>query len=252
MATRGMDLCCFARDLLSGKQPVSIPRVTIFLLIDMPRWILCLQWHKTIHYVQPINLFVQPPAKADQRKVPPSPLMLSSLLHHADGQQPFRTIFAHQTQWNFCESYAILKIDPLTEISVRHCRCACDGPNEQRLQWLVKGDMNVWLMSNMLNYWPLAFYFVTRQSHCSYISFCRNNFHGYKSSLVTENNALKKNIPTKSSLNGYCILSCKGTPSSKYPPWFIHTLLKISSWFSISRKSLPPPTFSSSPIVRWP
>ena len=45
-----MDWCYFAWYLLSAKQHKSIPRVTIFLLVDMPWLILCLPQHKTIKY----------------------------------------------------------------------------------------------------------------------------------------------------------------------------------------------------------
>ena len=39
---QGTDLWCFAEALLSAKHDKSIPRVTIFFLIAMPWWILCL------------------------------------------------------------------------------------------------------------------------------------------------------------------------------------------------------------------
>ena len=44
------------------------------------------------------------------------PLEHGSLLHHSDGQQASRIIFARQSQRNLCESYVILRIYPMTEI----------------------------------------------------------------------------------------------------------------------------------------
>ena len=42
--------------------------------------------------------------------------MISSLLHHSDGQQPFRMFFALQRQRNLRESYAVLIIYPMMAI----------------------------------------------------------------------------------------------------------------------------------------
>ena len=50
MVTREMDLCSFSQGCPSEKLHISIPRVSIFLLIDMPWWILCPPGHKTITY----------------------------------------------------------------------------------------------------------------------------------------------------------------------------------------------------------
>ena len=48
IVTRWMDLYCFALGLPSATLHKSIMKVTIFLLIDKPWWILSLQWRKTI------------------------------------------------------------------------------------------------------------------------------------------------------------------------------------------------------------
>ena len=50
MVTRGMDLCSITHGFLSEKVHKSIPRVTIFLLIDTSWWMLCLPIHKTLTY----------------------------------------------------------------------------------------------------------------------------------------------------------------------------------------------------------
>ena len=48
MVTRGMDLCSFAWGFRSEKLHKSIQRVTIFLFINTPWWILCFLCHKTM------------------------------------------------------------------------------------------------------------------------------------------------------------------------------------------------------------
>ena len=60
VVTWGTDLCFFARGVPSEKNHKSFPRVTIFLLIDMLWWIICLPWHNTLTYTSYLLIFTNP------------------------------------------------------------------------------------------------------------------------------------------------------------------------------------------------
>ena len=132
------DLDTLSWGLLNEKLPKSILRVTIFLLIGILWWILCLPWHKGLKHTAQL-LIATNPVMLNQgttaihyfsistciylhqyhRKVPS--LMCSSSLQHSDRQKPFTMLFPCQTQLHLLTSYVILRICPTKEISVHHC-----------------------------------------------------------------------------------------------------------------------------------